>query len=165
LIEAFLQARREALDYKLVIVGSKENFRSADTDYSFTSSSDDASSPDESGSVEFTGFLPDEILLKLIADASLLVQPSLYEGFGLPPLEAMALGTQALVSDIPVFQEIYRDFPVVFFRAGDAVDLKEKLLEILKNQDSKTIQLNDTLISKYTFQKTASVILDHLTKP
>ena len=162
LIEAFLQARREGLDYKLVIVGSRENFRSVDNDLS------SVSFPCEDGSVEFTGFLPDEDLLKLVAEASLLVQPSLYEGFGLPPLEAMALGTRALVSDIPVFREIYRDFPVAYFRTGDTADLKEKLLGILYNQDrnpdSTGVLLNDQLISRYTFQKTASIILEHLTK-
>jgi len=60
-----------------------------------------------------------------------LVQPSLYEGFGLPPLEAMVLGTPALISDILVFKEIYNDFPVTFFKTGDAIDLKNKMIELL----------------------------------
>ncbi|MFG5409608.1 glycosyltransferase family 1 protein [Piscinibacter sakaiensis] len=42
------------------------------------------------GRVEFTGFLPDEALRRQVAAADALVVPSLYEGFGLPPLEAMA---------------------------------------------------------------------------
>jgi len=66
-----------------------------------------------------------------LAESALLIQPSLYEGFGLPPLEAMILGTHAMISDIPVFREIYSDFPVVFFKAGDSNDLKNKKLELM----------------------------------
>ncbi|HCC36260.1 MAG TPA: glycosyltransferase family 1 protein, partial [Treponema sp.] len=87
---------------------------------------------------------------------------SLYEGFGLPPLEAMTLGTHALVSDIPVFKEIYRDYPVVFFRAGDILDLKDKLLELLSEQKPERITLSNELLSRYTFEKTASIILHEL---
>ncbi len=53
-----------------------------------------------------------------LQNADALIQPSLYEGFGIPPLEAMTLGTQAIISDIPVFKEIYHDFPVRFFKAS-----------------------------------------------
>ena len=51
--------------------------------------------------VTFPGRLSDDALLKEIASAVFLVQPSFYEGFGLPPLEALWLGTRPIVSDIP----------------------------------------------------------------
>lgn len=66
--------------------------------------------------------------MKEIARAELLIQPSAYEGFGLPPLEALCLGTKPVVSDIPVFREVYDGLDVTFFKAGDAADLKEKIL-------------------------------------
>ena len=50
-------------------------------------------------SVRFTGFVPDRNLPALLAGARALVHPSLGEGFGLPPLEAMAVGTPAIVAD------------------------------------------------------------------
>jgi len=99
--------------------------------------------------------------MEYLSKAALLVQPSLYEGFCLPPLEAMVLGTQALISDIPVLKEIYADFPVTFFRSGDPSDLKEKMMELLVNESS-SLFLSDDLLLKYTFGKTASVIIKGL---
>jgi glycosyltransferase involved in cell wall biosynthesis len=115
--------------------------------------------------VEFTGFIPNERLKTLLAEAALLVQPSLYEGFGYPPLEAMTVGTLALVSDIPVFREIYEAFPVTFFKAGDSGDLKEKLLSLLKGKKTQRLSLPPDLAEKYSFKKTAGIILKELEKP
>jgi glycosyltransferase involved in cell wall biosynthesis len=53
-----------------------------------------------------TGFISDEQLGALYRGADLFVLPSLFEGFGMPPIEAMSLGTPALVSDIPPLREI-----------------------------------------------------------
>ena len=50
-------------------------------------------------SVRFTGFIPDRDLPALLAGARALLHPSHGEGFGLPPLEAMAVGTPAIVAD------------------------------------------------------------------
>lgn len=51
----------------------------------------------------------DEEMISLLAGAKIFVFPSLAEGFGLPPLEAMAAGTPVVCSDIPVFRKIYDD--------------------------------------------------------
>ncbi len=56
--------------------------------------------------VRFTGYLPDEQVLRLMAGAELLAFPSRYEGFGIPPLEAFATGTPVLASDLPVLREV-----------------------------------------------------------
>jgi glycosyltransferase involved in cell wall biosynthesis len=112
--------------------------------------------------VEFTGFVSNDRLKILLAEAALLVQPSLYEGFGYPPLEAMTVGTEALISDIPVFREIYGDFPVTFFKAGDSGDLKEKLLSLLKDKKPQRLSLPRNLAGKYTFKETAGIILKEL---
>jgi glycosyltransferase involved in cell wall biosynthesis len=157
LLDAFLEARGEGLEYKLVIAGGAEKLRTLDADFSSLSFPDD--------SVEFTGFISDDELLRLLGEASLLVQPSLYEGFCLPPLEAMVCGTRALISDIPVLREIYRDFPVHYFKAGDSRDLKEKLMLLVHEKDgagpgSPGLRLSPELESRYTFKKTSSVILE-----
>ncbi len=60
--------------------------------------------------VKFIGYLPNRgDLVRLYAAAEAFVFPSLYEGFGLPPLEAMACGTPVVASDIPIFREILSD--------------------------------------------------------
>ncbi|MEX2497796.1 MAG: glycosyltransferase family 1 protein [Wenzhouxiangellaceae bacterium] len=62
--------------------------------------------------VRLVGRVDDEILPALYAEAEWFVYLSLYEGFGLPPLEALACGTPAIVSDIPVFREVVADAAV-----------------------------------------------------
>jgi glycosyltransferase involved in cell wall biosynthesis len=156
LLDAFLLAKNEGLPHTLIIIGSKENFRSADN--SIFQKIDSAGSK----AVTFTGFISDDQLMEHLSQAALLVQPSLYEGFGLPPLEAMVLGTHALISDIPVFKEIYADYPVTFFKAGDTGDLKAKLMELFFNKKPASLVLSDELLLKYTFDKTTSKILGGL---
>jgi glycosyltransferase involved in cell wall biosynthesis len=156
LLDAFFAARKEGLRHKLVLVGNKDNFRSQDTEILNRLRH---IKPEE---VEFTGLISDEQLWRLLSGSSLLVQPSLYEGFGLPPLEAMIAGTKALISDIPVFKEIYKDYPVCFFKSGDVVDLKEKLLMLLHKREPEYIVLSQGLIEKYNFKKTASIIMENL---
>jgi len=153
LLDAFLLAKNEGLPHKLIIIGSKENIRTSDTEIlkKIESIGNDA--------VSFSGFISNEILLEHLASASLLVQPSLYEGFCLPPLEAMVLGTNALISDIPVLKEIYSEYPVSFFIAGDSADLKIKLTELLLNKKTISPILPNDKLLKYTFDKTASIIL------
>ena len=68
--------------------------------------------------VKRLGRVVDEDLVPLITGASALLYPSLYEGFGLPPLEAVACGTPALVSDIEVLRETVGD-RVSFVPPGD----------------------------------------------
>ncbi|MGH2795248.1 MAG: glycosyltransferase family 4 protein [Actinomycetota bacterium] len=59
----------------------------------------------EAPSVRRLGYLPNEELRALLTGAAGLAFPSRYEGFGLPPVEALACGVPALVSDIPVLRE------------------------------------------------------------
>ncbi len=98
-------------------------------------------------------------LYELLSKAQCLVSPSLYEGFGIPPLEAMSLGTPVILSDIPVYQEIYGQFPVTFFKAGDSDDLFEKL----KTVATEKIDVKELIASNYTYKKTAADIIQHIT--
>ena len=156
LLDAFHQARNESLPHKLIIIGSKENFRTSDNAVLRKIEAIGADT------VSFTGFISGEKLMEYLCTAALLVQPSLYEGFCLPPLEAMSLGTGALISDIPVLKEIYAGYPVTFFRAGDTRDLKEKILELLLKKNAPSPVLSEQLLLRYTFRKTASIILKEL---
>lgn len=68
--------------------------------------------------IEFLTDVPDDRLQSLYAETAALVYPSKLEGFGLPPLEAMAHGRPVIVSDIPIFRELYGSFPY-FVRLND----------------------------------------------
>jgi glycosyltransferase involved in cell wall biosynthesis len=156
LLDAFNMARNEGLPHKLVVIGAKENFRTSDNAV--------LKKIEALGSeaVTFTGFISDEKVMEYLSKAALLVQPSLYEGFCLPPLEAAVLGTQALISDIPVLKEIYAGFPVTVCRSGDSLKKKKKMTELLINKKPYSPVLSDELLLRYTFEKTASVILREL---
>ncbi len=147
LLPAFLSAKKKGLSAKLIIVGSADNFRTGDSEIQQKL----AGIPDDS--VQFTGYLTDEALKNLYMQSKLLVQPSEYEGFGLPPLEALSSGTHTLISDIPVFKEVYAKMPVTYFKTGNTEDLCNKLLETYK-ESAKPF----TVPELYSFKRTANII-------
>ena len=63
--------------------------------------------------VHFTGFVEEEDLPALYNGADLFVFPSLYEGFGLPPLEAMACGTPVVTSNTSSLPEVVGDAAIM----------------------------------------------------
>ena len=63
--------------------------------------------------VRFLGFMPDETLAVLYRLAAVFVFPSLYEGFGLPPLEAMASGAPVVTSNVSSLPEVAGDAAVL----------------------------------------------------
>ena len=64
---------------------------------------------ERAGRVRALGYVPDDLRLPLLAGARAFVYPSLYEGFGLPPLEAMACGTPVLTSNVSALPEVMGD--------------------------------------------------------
>ena len=74
--------------------------------------------------VRFLGFLPDDTLAVLYRLAAVFVFPSLYEGFGLPPLEAMASGTPVVTSNVSSLPEVAGDAAVLVdpYDVGSIVD-------------------------------------------
>lgn len=158
LVEAFAKFRAELPPEnfsegtslpRLLIVGSKENFRTKDTALEKTICDG------EKSGIVFTGFVPDDALKRLIEQARILVQPSLYEGFGIPPLQALYCGTKAVISDIDVFKEIYSALPVTFFHAEDADDLARKMREAYFD-DSPLPEFERI----YSYEKSAKIIFN-----
>ena len=68
---------------------------------------------DPGGRIIFTNFVPDDGLFDLYRGASLFVFPSLYEGFGLPPLEAMACGVPVICSNAASLPEVVGDAAIL----------------------------------------------------
>lgn len=97
--------KRGIKDYFLVIAGQKEGFITGDREI-FMILKDN---PLLKEKVIFTGYIKNEDLPAIYNLASLLVFPSLYEGYGLPPLEAMACGCPAVVSNVASLPEVCGD--------------------------------------------------------
>lgn len=85
-----------------------------------------------SGQVRPLGFTSDEDLATLYASATTLVYPSLYEGFGLPPLEAMTSGTPVVVSDRATLPEVVGDAGILIDPIDD-VALKSALVRLTED--------------------------------
>lgn len=146
LLEAFIELKKEGYSYKLMIIGEKNNFKTKDKEV-IKILEDQKVNKD----IVFTGYVDNKELKKLIAEAKILIQPSLYEGFGIPPLEALALGTEVILSDIEVFKEIYSDLPVNFFEVNNVKELKKIILK--KNKKNNFRNLN-----KYSHKNVVKII-------
>jgi glycosyltransferase involved in cell wall biosynthesis len=83
----------------------------------------------ESPDVLVRGHLARPVLQRLVASATAVVMPSLYEGFGLPVLEAMAAGTPVIASDIPAHREVGGDVPR-YFPVRSVDDLAAQLVAV-----------------------------------
>jgi glycosyltransferase involved in cell wall biosynthesis len=78
------------------------------------------------------GYLPEPDLRQVVAGARLLAYPSRYEGFGLPPLEAMAAGVPVVASDLPAVREVVGGHAALV-PPGDADALSDALLAQLRS--------------------------------
>lgn len=81
----------------------------------------------------FTGFVSDSELAALYQKALLYVFPSLYEGFGLPALEAQAHGLAVAAAQTSSFPEVLKE-SAVYFNPTEGKDIYEKIKMVLENQ-------------------------------
>lgn len=125
LIEAFRKVHLDNNNLKLVLVGKEDFFYEKLRNY--------ISKIKLEESVIFYGFARDEELSNLFLHAKALIAPSLIEGFGLSPIEAMDLGCPIIVSDIPVFHETCGS-AALYFDPNDSSDIALKMEDILKNK-------------------------------
>jgi len=135
-------------DFKIVIVGKKEGFINGDNDLINLIKNE----PKLYENVVFTGYVDAEDMDAIYKKASIFVFPSLYEGFGLPPLEAMGNGTPVICSDIPPLKEVCGN-AVLYFDAKDPKDLADKIIRMNdQNIASNYIELGIKRASKFTWR-------------
>jgi glycosyltransferase involved in cell wall biosynthesis len=89
------------------------------------------------GAVRTPGYLPEADLMRLVAGAGALVFSSRYEGFGLPPLQALACGTPVVASDLPALREVLGD-QAEFVPVGDHAALAAALAAVLAGDGGPT---------------------------
>lgn len=110
--------------------------------------------------VIFTGFVPTEDLPYLISGAEAFVWPSLWEGFGIPPLEAMACGTPVVVSDVSSLPEVVGDAGVIINQES-ITHIKEGILKILEDREfhQKMSKKGLEQAKKFSWEKMAKEVL------
>jgi glycosyltransferase involved in cell wall biosynthesis len=113
------------------------------------------------GEVILTGYVPMNHLPILYAGARLFVYPSLYEGFGLPPLEAMASGLPVIVSDRASLPEVGAD-AVVQVSAEDHMPLSEAMQRFIDDEKYSSEYANRGLrrAAQFTWRSCADKTLD-----
>jgi glycosyltransferase involved in cell wall biosynthesis len=128
LIESFAEIKKSKSDLQLVLVGKRDyfskNLELRITNYELRKN------------ITFYGYASDEELSTLYKRAALYVFPSLMEGFGLPPLEALSFGLPAAVSDIPVFHEVLGG-AAFYFNPKDLQNMAATITDALRNLEKK----------------------------
>ncbi|WNQ10421.1 glycosyltransferase family 1 protein [Paenibacillus aurantius] len=125
LVRAFENIKGE-IPHNLVIVGKKSGFITGDREViNIANSMEDR--------IVFTDFVEDHLLKQLVSEADLLVFPSFYEGFGLPPLEGMASGCPVLVSNAASLPEVCQE-AAEYFDPYNIQELSDKMKFILGNE-------------------------------
>ena len=111
-----------------------------------------------------TGYISDAQKTSLFKNTTLYIQPSLYEGFGMPILESMSLGAPVLCSDLPVFREVAED-SASYFDPTSSEDLTKKVVEIINSATLQKVMKKKGLakISNYpTWDDVASHVFNKL---
>ncbi|MCM1082012.1 MAG: glycosyltransferase family 4 protein [Clostridium sp.] len=110
-----------------------------------------ANKPDN---VFYTGYITDGQIKALMAECKAFIQPSLYEGFGIPPLEALSVGAKIIVSNASCLPEIYKDtaYYIDPFKYDYDLDilLKEQVTEPKK------------VLDMYTWENAAKTLLERM---
>ncbi len=106
--------------------------------------------------VFFTGYLTDEKVKALMENCRAFIQPSLSEGFGIPPLEAMSCGAEIIISNVTSLPEVYGEYAHYIDPYNyESIDLNKILASSVGDPQE--------LLSKYSWQRSArelAVILD-----
>jgi len=140
----------DVIPHDLLIVGKKDDLITADKDVEYRASG-------LGNRVRFTGLVEEELLQQYFVHADALVFPSLYEGFGLPPLEAMACGCPVIVSNSASLPEVCGD-AVIYCNPEDPSDIAEKIRLVVLDENNlrETMRQNGIeQAKKFTWEKCA----------
>ena len=151
LLHAWNEIENDFKETWLIIVGTSGNVFKA------------VSLPHKMERVRFLGYVEDETLAGLYANATLFVLPSQDEGFGLPALEAMASGTPVIVSNGGALPEIVGKAGLIFC-LSNPVGLKNALRECLSNAKLRSALKEKGLVRAHQFfwKTTAELVWENL---
>ncbi|TDX16950.1 glycosyltransferase involved in cell wall biosynthesis [Buttiauxella sp. BIGb0552] len=136
-------------NFKLIVIGQLDGFRTKVNNEKISS-----------GNIIFTGKVSDEQLVNFYQNASFFVYPSLYEGFGLPLLEAMYYNLKIFASDIEIFKEIAGP-KISYFNPHSFDGLIDSINYYLDSDCPKNYSYSDVL-SKYTWFNTGKETVEYI---
>lgn len=116
--------------------------------------SNEISSLESLSNIVLLGYVSDEQVKALMKNCKAFIFPSYYEGFGIPPLEALSVGSKIVVSDIPCFKEIYKASAYYIDPNNPNVNLSD----LLKTQVSSA----EELLNYYTYDNAAKKLYNTL---
>lgn len=140
LLQAFAKMKKE-LSHKLVLIGCLPT---------------DVNPGELSGDIISTGYVPAEHILPLLSDAEIFVLPSLYEGFGLPVLEAQQAGVPVVCSTAGSLPEVAGE-AAVFFDPYSVEDMADKIARVVGNKVlQEELRLKGLInVQRFSWEKTA----------
>jgi glycosyltransferase involved in cell wall biosynthesis len=156
LVQSFAEVQKTRPNLKLVLVGKKdllyEHLESFVKDQQIQN-------------IVFTGFVSEGQLRWLYEHTAAYVFPSLSEGFGLPPLEAMEHGAPIVSSGTTCLPEIYGD-AAHYFNPTDVIDMANKIDDVLSDSDlrKELIRKGKTQVKKYSWRRMAEQTLEVYSK-
>ncbi|HRY59877.1 MAG TPA: glycosyltransferase family 1 protein [Patescibacteria group bacterium] len=154
LIQGFDILSKEKKDIKLVLAGKREKFYAALEDWVRKDNIGD-------GRIIFTGIVTDDELQALLANSYACTFPSFAEGFGIPPLEAMASGVPILTSATSCLPEVCEN-AAIYFNPYLPESIAEKMKMILEDHKMRKefIELGLNHIKKFSWDKMAEETRD-----
>lgn len=153
LVRAYARAIRSGVSQDLIIIADPG---SGDT----VAVTDEIEASGLADRVHFLHAVPEERLWELYRQADLFVFPSLAEGFGLPPLEAMAAGTPVITSDLPALREVLGD-AAIFVDAYSDGDLAAAMVQLAASpaRRMQLAKLGKVRAGRYTWRDCAEQTL------
>lgn len=111
--------------------------------------------------VIFTGYVEQKDSPLLMSGAIAFVFPSLYEGFGMPPLEAMACGTPVITSKTTSLPEVVGDVGILI-DPEDIEELSDAMEQMMDNEElrEKLKKAGQKRAAKFTWKKSAEILMD-----
>jgi glycosyltransferase involved in cell wall biosynthesis len=156
LLEVFLELRRQGRIGCRLLLAGKSHYFSEELRRRITEGK-------ESGHVRELGYVPDQELVALLQDALALVYPSRYEGFGLPPLEAMHIGCPVITTSRTSIPEVCGD-AALYIDPDDRREFGDALVAV-ENDASLRARLREAgfcQARKFTWEKAAATFLGEI---
>ncbi len=146
-IEAFKKISDKLPDYKFLIIGRNRIGQQINRD-----------------KIIHKDYIDKDELVLLYNFADLFIWISSYEGFGLPPLEAMACGTPVLSTKKASLEEVLGDYPIWVENPKDVDEIAEKILKILTDENLRKEMIKNGLerAQKFSWKKTAEETINIL---